>query len=46
LEAFVRVSDAAALFRARPADAAPTAMLTAIRAVLTQEGFLQRGLPQ
>jgi RNA polymerase sigma factor (sigma-70 family) len=45
-EAFVRVSDAAALFRARPADAAPTAMLTAIRAVLTQEGFLQRGLPQ
>jgi RNA polymerase sigma factor (sigma-70 family) len=45
-DAFVRVSDAAALFRAHPAAAAPTAMLAAIRAVLTQEGFLQRGLPQ
>jgi RNA polymerase sigma factor (sigma-70 family) len=45
-DAFVRVSDAAALFRSRPAAAAPTAMLAAIRAVLTQEGFLQRGLPQ
>ncbi len=45
-DAFVRVSDAAALFRAHPTAAAPTAMLAAIRAVLTQEGFLQRGLPQ
>ncbi|MBC7942669.1 MAG: RNA polymerase sigma factor [Chitinophagaceae bacterium] len=45
-DAFVRVSDAAALFRAHPEAAAPAAMLAAIRAVLTQEGFLQRGLPQ
>ena len=35
-----------ALFRAHPEYAAPTAMLAAIRAVLTQEGFLQRELPQ
>lgn len=45
-DAFVRVSDAAALFRAHPEAAAPGAMLAAIRAVLTQEGFLHRGLPQ
>lgn len=45
-DAFVRVSDAAALFRAHPQAIAPEAMLAAIRAVLTQEGFLQRGLPQ
>lgn len=45
-DAFVRVSDAAALFRAHPQVAAPAAMLAAIRAVLTQEGFLQRGSPQ
>lgn len=46
LDAFIRVSDAAALFQSHPEYAAPTAMLAAIRAVLTQEGFLQRGLPQ
>jgi RNA polymerase sigma factor (sigma-70 family) len=45
-DAFLRVSDAAALFRAHPEAAAPSGMLAAIRAVLTQEGFLQRGLPQ
>lgn len=45
-DAYVRVSDAAALFRAHPEAAAPLAMLAAIRAVLTQEGFLHRGLPQ
>lgn len=45
-DAFVRVSDAAALFRAHPAASAPQTMLAAIRAVLTQEGFLQRGRPQ
>lgn len=45
-DAFVRVSDAAALFRAHPEAAAPGGMLAAIRAVLTQEGFLHRGLPQ
>ncbi len=45
-DAFVRVSDAAALFRAHPEAAVPEAMLAAIRAVLTQEGFLHRGLPQ
>ena len=45
-DAFVRVSDAAALFRSHPEAGAPAAMLALIRAVLTQEGFLQRGLPQ
>jgi cytochrome P450 len=45
-DAFLRVSDAAALFRAHPEAAAPSGMLAAIRAVLTQEGFLKRGLPQ
>lgn len=45
-DAFVRVSDAAALFRGHPEAAVPDAMLAAIRAVLTQEGFLHRGLPQ
>jgi Sigma-70, region 4 len=45
-DAFVRVSDAAALFRAHPEVTAPATMLAAIRAVLTQEGFFQRGLPQ
>jgi RNA polymerase sigma factor (sigma-70 family) len=45
-DAFIRVTDAAALFRAHPEYTAPTTLLAAIRAVLTQEGFLQRGLPQ
>lgn len=40
--AFTRVSDAAAVFRAHPAYQAPGAMIPAIRAVLTQEGFMQR----
>ena len=46
LAAFTRVSDAAAVFRAHPAYRAPDAMIPAIRAVLTQEGFLQRQNPQ
>lgn len=41
--AFTRVSDAAALFRAHPAYQAPDSMRAAIRAVLTQEGFLDPG---
>jgi RNA polymerase sigma factor (sigma-70 family) len=41
--AFTRVGDAAALFRAHPSYQAPQAMLAAIRAVLTQEGFLDTG---
>jgi hypothetical protein len=45
-DAFVRVGDAAALFRAQPEATAPGAMLAAIRAVLKQEGFLHPGLPQ
>jgi RNA polymerase sigma factor (sigma-70 family) len=45
-DAFVRVSDAAALFRAQPESKAPAAQLAAIRAVLTQEGFLHRGRVQ
>jgi RNA polymerase sigma factor (sigma-70 family) len=45
-DAFVRVGDAAALFRAQPEATAPGAMLAAIRAVLSQEGFLHPGLPQ
>jgi RNA polymerase sigma factor (sigma-70 family) len=45
-DAFVRVGDAAALLRAQPQATAPGAMLAAIRTVLTQEGFLHRGLPQ
>ena len=44
--AFTRVSDAAAVFRGHPSYRAPEAMRSAIRAVLTQEGFLQRGRPQ
>lgn len=44
--AFTRVGDAAALFRAHPADQAPDAMCAAIRAVLTQEGFLDPGALQ
>lgn len=38
--AFSRVGDAAAIFRAHPDYQAPEAMRGAIRAVLTQEGFL------
>lgn len=44
--AFTRVGDAAALFRAHPAYLAPDAMRDAIRAVLTQEGFLDPGALQ
>ena len=46
LAAFTRVSDAAAVFRAHPDYRAPGALVPAIRAVLTQEGFLQRENPQ
>jgi RNA polymerase sigma factor (sigma-70 family) len=38
--AFVRLGDAAAVFRAHPAYQAPASMLGAIRAVLGAEGFL------
>jgi RNA polymerase sigma factor (sigma-70 family) len=41
--AFTRVGDAAALFRAHPAYQSPPAVLVAIKAVLTQEGFLDPG---
>lgn len=44
--AFTRVSDAAAVFRGHPRYRAPDAMRSAIRAVLTQEGFMQREKPQ
>jgi RNA polymerase sigma factor (sigma-70 family) len=44
--AFTRVSDAAAVFRGHPAYRAPESLRGAIRAVLTQEGFLQRDRPQ
>jgi RNA polymerase sigma factor (sigma-70 family) len=44
--AFTRVSEAAAIFRGHPVYRAPEAMRAAIRAVLTQEGFLQRQRPQ
>jgi Sigma-70, region 4 len=44
--AFTGVTDAAAVFRAHPEYRAPEAMRAAIRAVLTQEGFLDRGLGQ
>ena len=44
--AFTRVGDAAALFRAHPAYQAPDAMRAAIRAVLSQEGFLDPGALQ
>lgn len=44
--AFSRVSDAAAVFRAHPNCRAPEALRAAIRAVLTQEGFMQRERPQ
>jgi hypothetical protein len=42
LAAFTRVSDAAAVFRAHPDHRAPGSMIPAIRAVLTQQGFIQR----
>jgi RNA polymerase sigma factor (sigma-70 family) len=45
-DAFTRVSDAAALLRAHPDYQAPESLRSAIRVVLTQQGFLQRGLPQ
>lgn len=41
LDAFARVSDAAALFRSLPQFQAPERLTLAIRAVLTQEGFMQ-----
>jgi RNA polymerase sigma factor (sigma-70 family) len=44
--AFTRVSDAAAVLRGHPRYRAPEAMRAAIRAVLTQEGFMQRERPQ
>jgi RNA polymerase sigma factor (sigma-70 family) len=44
--AFTRVCDAASVLRAHPAYQAPETMRAAIRAVLAQEGFLQRGAPQ
>jgi RNA polymerase sigma factor (sigma-70 family) len=44
--AFTRVCDAASVLRAHPAYRAPETLRAAIRAVLAQEGFLQRGAPQ
>ncbi|MCA3177497.1 MAG: RNA polymerase sigma factor [Burkholderiales bacterium] len=44
--AYGRVVDAAAVFRALPELEAPASMRAAIRAVLTQEGFMDRGAPQ
>ena len=44
--AFTRVCDAASVLRAHPAYQAPETLRAAIRAVLAQEGFLQRGTPQ
>jgi RNA polymerase sigma factor (sigma-70 family) len=44
--AFTRVCDAASVLRGHPAYQAPESMRAAIRAVLAQEGFLQRGTPQ
>ena len=43
--AFTRLSDAAAVLRGHPSYRAPEAMRSAIRAVLTQEGFLQHQSP-
>jgi RNA polymerase sigma factor (sigma-70 family) len=45
-DAFTRVSDAASVFRSHPAVQAPEALRAAIRAVLSQEGFLQKSRPQ
>jgi len=45
-DAFTRVSDAASVFRSHPQAKAPEAMRAAIRAVLTQEGFLPQGRSQ
>ena len=44
--AFSRLSDAAAVLRGHPSYQAPETMRSAIRAVLTQEGFMQRQNPQ
>jgi RNA polymerase sigma factor (sigma-70 family) len=44
--AYGRVADAAAVFRGLPELAAPSSMRAAIRAVLVQEGFMDRGAPQ
>ncbi len=45
-DAFTRVSDAASVFRSHPEVQAPEALRAAIRAVLSQEGFLQQDRPQ
>lgn len=44
--AYGRIADAAAVFRGLPELAAPASMRAAIRAVLAQEGFMDRGAPQ
>lgn len=44
--AFTRVCDAASVLRAHPDYQAPESMRAAIRAVLAQEGFMERGRPQ
>lgn len=44
--AFTRLSEAAAVFRRHPTYRPPEAMRAAIRAVLAQEGFMQRERPQ
>jgi RNA polymerase sigma factor (sigma-70 family) len=44
--AYGRIADAAAVFRGLPELAAPSSMRAAIRAVLVQEGFMDRGAPQ
>ncbi|WP_029890645.1 sigma factor-like helix-turn-helix DNA-binding protein [Polycyclovorans algicola] len=41
-DAFFRISDAASVFRSHPEVQAPEALQTAIRAVLSQEGFLTK----
>jgi RNA polymerase sigma factor (sigma-70 family) len=45
-DAFTRVADAASVFRAHPDVQAPAALRAAIRAVLSQEGFLQQDRTQ
>jgi RNA polymerase sigma factor (sigma-70 family) len=45
-DAFTRVADAASFFRAHPDVQAPAALRAAIRAVLSQEGFLQQDRTQ
>jgi RNA polymerase sigma factor (sigma-70 family) len=45
-DAFTRVADAASVFHAHPDVQAPAALRAAIRAVLSQEGFLQQDRTQ